>query len=132
MEGTLTVNVPTIEFAEQGLKDCIAALDGSHIPAFIPVLEQVPWRNRKGFLLQNVLAACNFNLEFVYILAGWKGSAHDRRVLDDALDKGFDVPIGKYYLADARYSKYSENTRTIQRREISLKGAGKTWPSASE
>ena len=38
---------------------------------------------------------------FVYILAGWEGSAADSRVLSDALSKDFIVPQGKYYLADA-------------------------------
>jgi hypothetical protein len=38
---------------------------------------------------------------FVYILAGWEGSAADGRVLEDALNKGFNIPSGKYYLADA-------------------------------
>jgi DDE superfamily endonuclease len=37
-------------------------------------------------------------------LAGWGGSAHDERVLEDALDKGFQVPEGKYYLGHAGYS----------------------------
>ncbi len=38
---------------------------------------------------------------FVYILAGWEGSAADSRVLYDALSKDFVVPTGKYFLADA-------------------------------
>ena len=43
-------------------------------------------------------------MNFVYILAGWEGSAHDGRVLADAKSKGFAAPPGKYYLADAGYS----------------------------
>jgi hypothetical protein len=36
---------------------------------------------------------------FVYILAGWEGSAHDSRALADAQStKGFITPIGKYWL----------------------------------
>jgi hypothetical protein len=67
---------------------CIGALDGSHIPAVLPADEQRPFRNRKGFISQNVLAVCDFNLLFSYSLCGWEGSAHDGRVLDDAKDKG--------------------------------------------
>jgi DDE superfamily endonuclease len=85
-------------------KDCVGALDGSHMPAFIPAHEQAAWRHRKGFLSQNVLGACNFDLEFVYVLARWEGSQHDGRVLEDSLDKGFQVPEGKCYLGDAGYS----------------------------
>jgi hypothetical protein len=41
---------------------------------------------------------------FVYILAGWEGSAGDSRVLYDALSKDFRIPEGKYFLADAGIS----------------------------
>lgn len=40
---------------------------------------------------------------FTYILSGWEGSATDARVWADALMKGFSVPGGFYYLADAGY-----------------------------
>jgi hypothetical protein len=43
-------------------------------------------------------------MKFTYVLAGWKGSAHDRRVLKDAFNKGFSVPKRKYHLADAGYA----------------------------
>jgi hypothetical protein len=64
------------------------------------LLELQPrYRNRKGTLSQNVLAVCNFDMHFVYILAGWEGSAHDARVLTDAIaHKGFKTPAGKYWL----------------------------------
>ncbi|KNE93885.1 hypothetical protein PSTG_12796 [Puccinia striiformis f. sp. tritici PST-78] len=38
----------------------------------LPADAQSPWQNRKGVLAQNVLAAVNFNFEFVYVLAGWE------------------------------------------------------------
>lgn len=51
-----------------------------------------------------VLATCDFNLEFTYVLAGWEGSAHDYRVLEDAIvNGGLRIPSGKYLLADAGY-----------------------------
>jgi hypothetical protein len=38
-------------------------------------------------------------MKFVYILAGWEGSAHDIRVLSDAqASKGFITPPRKYWL----------------------------------
>jgi len=85
-------------------KDCIGAIDGTHIPANIPLDQQASFRNRKGFISQNVLAACSFDHLFLYALAGWEGSANDGRVLQDALEKDFIVPDGKYYLADAGYA----------------------------
>ncbi|XP_021737923.1 uncharacterized protein LOC110704448 [Chenopodium quinoa] len=42
-------------------------------------------------------------MKFTYVLAGWEGSAHDSKVLQDALKRGFKVLEGKYYLADAGY-----------------------------
>lgn len=66
--------------------------------------EQAPWRNRKGFLSQNVLAVCDFERNFTYILAGWEGSAHDGRVFASARSRDFEHPGGRhYYLADAGY-----------------------------
>ncbi|CAN1178431.1 hypothetical protein LINPERHAP2_LOCUS33657 [Linum perenne] len=45
-------------------------------------------------------------MQFVYCLAGWPGSAHDSRILRDALarDSSFRIPPGSYYLCDARYT----------------------------
>jgi hypothetical protein len=82
---------------------CIGALDGTHIPAFIALDKQAPFRNRKGFISQNVLAVCNLDMTFSYILAGWEGSAHDGKVYNDALGKGLPLLEGKFYLGDAGY-----------------------------
>ena len=85
--------------------DCLGALDGTHIPAHVPYANRIPYRNRKGFLSQNVLAAVTFDLRYCYILPGWEGSVHDSRVLVDAVqNQGFIVPEEKYFLADAGYS----------------------------
>lgn len=61
------------------------------------------YRNRKGFIGQNVLAACNFALLFVYILSGWEGSASDSQIFNYARERDFAVPRGMYYLADAGF-----------------------------
>ncbi|CAA0384473.1 unnamed protein product [Arabidopsis thaliana] len=88
-------------------KDCIGAIDGTHIFAMVPTCDAASFRNRKGFISQNVLAACNFDLQFIYILSGWKGSAHDSKVLNDALTRNTNrrqVPEGKFYLVDCGYA----------------------------
>ena len=89
--------------------DCIGALDGTHLPVSIKggYKEQAPWRNRKGCLTQNVLAAVDFDMNFVYVLPGWEGTAHDCRVINSAKSRGFEAPPGRYYVADARYSNTS-------------------------
>ncbi|CAH9137264.1 unnamed protein product, partial [Cuscuta epithymum] len=66
-------------------KECLGAIDGTHIPAMISGRETSSYRNRHGIISQNVLATCNFDLQFMYVLSGWEGSAHDSKVLTDAL-----------------------------------------------
>ncbi|KAL3614680.1 hypothetical protein CASFOL_041437 [Castilleja foliolosa] len=88
-------------------EDCIGVIDGMHIPAHVPAKDQSRFRNRKGVLSQNVLLACNFDQEFIFVYPGWEGSAADSRVLRAALsdpDQNFpQVPQGKYYLVDSGY-----------------------------
>ncbi|KAK5811248.1 hypothetical protein PVK06_026572 [Gossypium arboreum] len=63
------------------------------------------FRSRKRGTTQNVLAAITFDLKFSYVLASWEGSAHDSRIISDALSRprGLRILEGKYYLADAGY-----------------------------
>ncbi|XP_050281500.1 protein ALP1-like [Quercus robur] len=86
-------------------KDCVGAIDGTHVRAFVPIEIQGRFRGRKGGTTQNVLASVSFDLRFTYMLAGWEGSAHDSRILNDALSRprGLKIPEGKYYLGDAGY-----------------------------
>jgi DDE superfamily endonuclease len=88
-------------------KDCLGALDGTHIEVHLPPGDHARYRNRKQSLSQNVLGVCDFDLLFVYMLAGWEGSAHDQRVLNDAQLKGLITPKGRYWLGDAGYHNSS-------------------------
>ena len=75
------------------MQNCVGAIDGTHITCTPPEYEQEAHRNRHGFLSQNVLVAVNFDMEFIYVLPGWEGSAHDARVLKSAiLHHGFPLP----------------------------------------
>ena len=86
-------------------EDCIGALDGTHVAAYIPLSLQPRYRNRKQFISQNILACCDFDMRFTFLLAGWEGSAHDQRVLQDArYNHGLELPPSKFYLGDAGYS----------------------------
>nr|DAD43516.1 TPA_asm: hypothetical protein HUJ06_001746 [Nelumbo nucifera] len=82
-------------------KDCIGAIDGTHIPCKVPVEEQGKFHGRKGKTTQNIMAAVTFDLKFTYVLAGWE--------LDSIVLTNFLLPmitqqnIGKYYLVDAGY-----------------------------
>ncbi|XVF71682.1 hypothetical protein PTKIN_Ptkin12aG0059400 [Pterospermum kingtungense] len=66
-------------------KDCIGAIDGTHMLAIVTGHDKSSYRNCHEIISQNVLAACNFDLEFMYVLSGWERSAHDSKVLSEAL-----------------------------------------------
>nr|XP_040246624.1 uncharacterized protein LOC109760198 isoform X1 [Aegilops tauschii subsp. strangulata] len=76
------------------LKDCIGAIDGTHVRAGVTKDVEHSFRGRKAFTTQNVMAAVDFDLRFTYVLAGWEGLAHDATVLADALtrERGLQVP----------------------------------------
>jgi len=54
-------------------KDCIGAIDGTHVDARIPVDRQIPYIGRHGKTTQNVMAICDFNMCFTFIVLslGW-------------------------------------------------------------
>jgi hypothetical protein len=62
------------------------------------ISHRTPLHNRstlqkpEGVCPPNVLGACNFSLEFEYMLAGWEGSAHDGQVLKDVVAHDFQIP----------------------------------------
>ena len=58
------------------------------------------YRGRKCYPTMNVLAACTFDLKFMYVLPGWEDSASDSRILDSALSRedNLNVPQGIKFL----------------------------------
>ncbi|KAG8390739.1 hypothetical protein BUALT_Bualt01G0114900 [Buddleja alternifolia] len=85
---------------------CLGALDDTYIPLRVAQKDKPRYRNRKGDVSVNVLAVCDINMNYVYMLCGWEGSAADNRVLRDAItrENGFRVPDGNYYLCDSGYT----------------------------
>ncbi|KAL0387402.1 UNVERIFIED_CONTAM: hypothetical protein Sradi_2622000 [Sesamum radiatum] len=57
----------------------------------------------KGGLAQNVLAICDFDMNFTYVYAGWEGSAADARVLDHAVSHDNTFPFPPIDMAYRRY-----------------------------
>ncbi|KAG6532740.1 hypothetical protein ZIOFF_006590 [Zingiber officinale] len=90
-------------------KGCLCALDGTFILVTPPKEEKQRYHTRKGGIATNVLGVCSPNMQFIYVLPGWEGSAHDGRVLRDAISRstGLKVPQGCYYLVDAGYCNSS-------------------------
>ncbi|XP_058209801.1 protein ALP1-like [Rhododendron vialii] len=88
-------------------KNCIGAIDGTHIDAKVPAREQIPYRGRHKTTSQNVMAACSFDMRFTYVLSGWEGTANDSRVLCECANNPameFPMaPLGKYYVVDSGY-----------------------------
>ncbi|KAF7840320.1 putative nuclease HARBI1 isoform X1 [Senna tora] len=66
-------------------KDCVGAIDGTHVRVKVSSKDAPKYRGRKDFPTQNVLVACSFDLRFTYVLCGWEGTASDSRVLKNAL-----------------------------------------------
>ena len=46
---------------------------------------------RKGMTTQNVMAACDFDMWFTFVISGWPGSAHDMTVFKDAISRFRDL-----------------------------------------
>ncbi|KAG8485785.1 hypothetical protein CXB51_019130 [Gossypium anomalum] len=88
-------------------KDCIGAIDGTHIKACISPSCQIPYIGRKGEPTQNIMAVYDFNMCFIFAFPGWEGTAHDSRIFLQALRKQQlkfpHPPPGKYYLVDSGY-----------------------------
>ncbi|KAA0063060.1 retrotransposon protein [Cucumis melo var. makuwa] len=86
-------------------ENCLGALDGTYIKVNVPAGDRPTFRTRKGEIATNVLGVCDTKEDFVYVLAGWEGSAADSRILRDAISRenGLQVPKGYYYLCDAGY-----------------------------
>ncbi|KAH6771423.1 nuclease HARBI1-like protein [Perilla frutescens var. hirtella] len=86
---------------------------------------------------KNVLAACNFDLQFMYVLSGWEGSAHDSKLLSDALSRtnGLHVPQGKYFLVDCGFANRRQFLAPLRGVRYHLKdfgGQGRHPRNASE
>ncbi|XP_073225547.1 uncharacterized protein [Cicer arietinum] len=88
-------------------KNCIGAIDDTHISAWVPAEKQISCRGRKTTITQNVMCACDFNMMFTYVYFEWEGSAHDSKVFLDAISNpnaGFPwPPRGSFYLVDSGY-----------------------------
>ncbi|KAL2533937.1 Uncharacterized protein Adt_07288 [Abeliophyllum distichum] len=92
--------------ARSGRVFMITALEDDPNIAFSS--ERLHFIERKGYPFQNVLAACNFNMCFTFVLPGTTGNVHDSRILARAIhsaDINFPQPANsKYYLVDSRFA----------------------------
>jgi len=66
------------------IQDYVGAIDGTYIFANDHVEIQRKFQGRKEEI-KNILWTITFDLKLTYVLVGWEESAHDSRVLGDAL-----------------------------------------------
>ena len=71
-------------------KDCIGALDGTHISVTPPPDELIRYIGRSGKATQNILTVVDFDMRFIYASIGQSGSMHDTSVLFHALRHDHD------------------------------------------
>ncbi|CAI9269445.1 unnamed protein product [Lactuca saligna] len=99
-------------------KNYLGALDGTHIKCLVPLKDKPKYKTRKNDIATNVLGVCSQDMQFIYVLPGWEGSAADDRVLRDALIRphGLKVIIldagytnGEGFLALYRVQRYHLN-----------------------
>lgn len=94
------------EYAPHVFQGARGALDGTHVYVTVPKSKRdVFISGRKDSPTMNVFAACDFDLNFISVFAGFEGSAHDSRVLSHARTNGnFKMPPNTYLLGDAGYA----------------------------
>ena len=59
----------------------------------MPAEEAVNHTCRHGYTSQNILAVCDFDMRFIFAVAGWPGSAHDSRILNHGLANFSSFPV---------------------------------------
>jgi hypothetical protein len=73
----------------------------------VPISKVVQHTDSHGYTTQKVLAICDFDMRFTFVVVGWSGSVHDMGVFKDAIEKYGDKfphpPKGKFYLVDSGY-----------------------------
>ena len=84
----------------QHFKDCIGAIDGTHVLATSPPQDYVRYIGTSGSANQNVMAMVDFDMRFTYASIGQPGSMHDTSVLYHAIEHDKDTfphpPHGKF------------------------------------
>ncbi|KAJ0035447.1 hypothetical protein Pint_25507 [Pistacia integerrima] len=101
----------TISYASESasrFKNCLGALDATYIKVHAPADDIPRYRSRKSEITTNILGVCTPNMQFIFVLVGWEGSAADGRVLRDVITRrnGLKDPQGnitkKIYIFNVR------------------------------
>jgi hypothetical protein len=68
----------------------IGEIDGTHIPFIVPSSATITHFCQYRHTTQNVMAICDFDMRFTFVVAGWPSSVHDTRVFNETLQKYAD------------------------------------------
>ncbi|KAF0736938.1 hypothetical protein AaE_008962 [Aphanomyces astaci] len=82
----------------------------------------------------NVLAACDFDLNFTYVMAGWEGTAGDGKLYDAALRKGLRIDEDKYDIMDSGFALTTKSLTPYRGKRYHLKefARGRRRPQTKE
>ena len=62
-------------------------IDGTYVAAIILEKDLVLFIGRKWVTTQNIMAACSFDMQFIFVMAGWEGTAHDGWLFQYAIQR---------------------------------------------
>ncbi|TXG70067.1 hypothetical protein EZV62_005002 [Acer yangbiense] len=94
-------------------KDCVGAIDGTHVRVKVSRDDAPRYCGRKGYPTLNVLAVCSFDLKFTYILPGWEGTASDSRITKNALTREDKLIIPNGSMTEPNYSADTQSSITL-------------------
>nr|XP_043639084.1 putative nuclease HARBI1 [Erigeron canadensis] len=94
-------------------KDCIGAIDGTHIRVKVSNKDAPRYRGRKGYPSINALVACTFDLKFTYVLSGWESTTSDSRIIKDALSR--DDKLVSFIWLMSVYLRHASLCNAIER-----------------
>jgi hypothetical protein len=72
----------------------------------VPADEVVNHTCRHGYTSQNVVAICDFNIRFTFIVAGWPGAAYDTRILNHVLVNFHSFPMPPKNMHGTSFSSF--------------------------
>ena len=67
------------------MQKCVKAMDGTYVSVQPPKQATQAYKSRKATVTTNVLCVCNMDMQFIFVYAGWEGSANDSRVLEESI-----------------------------------------------
>ncbi|KAL0560685.1 hypothetical protein IC582_001095 [Cucumis melo] len=75
------------------LQNCLGALNGTYMKVNVSQIDRPRYRTHKGNIATNVLGMCDTKGDFIFVLAGWKGSTANLCIsgmrLHDQMDSMF-------------------------------------------